>query len=145
MPGYPNMSQSMMGSGPPYGPPMNSMPGMMNTPGGSPYPMGPNMPNNSSGNICRNWFGLVKFDKVAINLTPLFIFKCAGMAPSPEMNNKMNNKVDGSGTPKPDSKSKVLTLYLLKLMSSCRVFVLFKYFNFLWAHQTEVKLIHNHM
>uniref|UniRef100_A0A4W6CF44 AT-rich interaction domain 1A n=1 Tax=Lates calcarifer TaxID=8187 RepID=A0A4W6CF44_LATCA len=77
MPGYPNMSQGMMGSGPPYGPPMNNMPGMMNTQGGSPYPMGPNMANNSSG-----------------------------MAPSPEMNNKMNNKVDGSGTPKPDSKSK---------------------------------------
>ncbi|MEQ2184169.1 hypothetical protein GOODEAATRI_005207 [Goodea atripinnis] len=71
------MSQGMMGSGPPYGPPMNSMPGMMNTPGGSPFPMGPNMANNTSG-----------------------------MAPSPEMNNKMNNKVDGSGTPKPESKSK---------------------------------------
>ncbi|XP_030605274.1 AT-rich interactive domain-containing protein 1A isoform X3 [Archocentrus centrarchus] len=77
MPGYPNISPGMMGSGPPYGPPMNSMPGMMNTPGGSPYPMGPNMANNTSG-----------------------------MASSPEMNNKMNNKVDGSGTPKPDSKSK---------------------------------------
>uniref|UniRef100_A0A665UX77 ARID domain-containing protein n=1 Tax=Echeneis naucrates TaxID=173247 RepID=A0A665UX77_ECHNA len=77
MPGYPNMSPGMMGSGPPYGPPMNNMPAMMNTPGGSPYAMGPNMANNSSG-----------------------------MAPSPEMNNKMNNKVDGSGTPKPDSKSK---------------------------------------
>uniref|UniRef100_A0A3Q3NGA4 AT-rich interaction domain 1Aa n=1 Tax=Mastacembelus armatus TaxID=205130 RepID=A0A3Q3NGA4_9TELE len=77
MPGYPNMSPGMMGSGPPYGPPMNNMPGMMNAQGGSPYPMGPNMANNSSG-----------------------------MAPSPEMNNKMNNKVDGSGTPKPDSKSK---------------------------------------
>uniref|UniRef100_A0A3P9NTL6 AT-rich interaction domain 1A n=1 Tax=Poecilia reticulata TaxID=8081 RepID=A0A3P9NTL6_POERE len=77
MPGYPNMSQGMMGSGPPYGPPMNSMPGMMNTPGGSPYPMGPNMANNTTG-----------------------------MAPSPEMNNKMNNKVDGGATPKPESKSK---------------------------------------
>ncbi|XP_015804544.3 AT-rich interactive domain-containing protein 1A isoform X1 [Nothobranchius furzeri] len=77
MPGYPNMSQGMMGSGPPYSQPMNSMPGMMNTPGGSPYPMGPNMANNTSG-----------------------------MAASPEMNNKMNNKVDGSGTPKPESKSK---------------------------------------
>uniref|UniRef100_A0A3Q3IY69 ARID domain-containing protein n=1 Tax=Monopterus albus TaxID=43700 RepID=A0A3Q3IY69_MONAL len=76
MPGYPNMSPAMMGSGPPYGPPMNNMPGMMNAQGGSQYPMGPNMANNSS------------------------------MAPSPEMNNKMNNKVDGSGTPKPDSKSK---------------------------------------
>lgn len=31
------------------------------------------------------------------------------MAASPEMNNKMNNKVDGSGTPKPDTKSKVKT------------------------------------
>uniref|UniRef100_A0A8C5ETJ3 AT-rich interactive domain-containing protein 1A-like n=1 Tax=Gouania willdenowi TaxID=441366 RepID=A0A8C5ETJ3_GOUWI len=77
MPGYPNMSSGMMGSGPPYGPPMNNMPGMMNTPGGSPYPMGPSMANNTSG-----------------------------MAPSPEMNNKMNNKVDGSGTAKPESKSK---------------------------------------
>uniref|UniRef100_A0A667Z762 AT-rich interaction domain 1A n=1 Tax=Myripristis murdjan TaxID=586833 RepID=A0A667Z762_9TELE len=77
MPGYPNMSPGMMGSGPPYGPPMNNMPGMLNTQGGSPYPMGPNMANNSSG-----------------------------MAPSPEMNNKMNNKVDGSGTPKPEAKSK---------------------------------------
>ncbi|XP_051922691.1 AT-rich interactive domain-containing protein 1A isoform X2 [Hippocampus zosterae] len=77
MSGYPNMPPGMMGSGPPYGPSMNSMPGMMNTQGGSPYPMGPNMANNSSG-----------------------------MAPSPEMNNKMNNKVDGSGTPKPEPKSK---------------------------------------
>lgn len=77
MPGYPNMSPGMMGSGPPYGPPINNMPGMMNTQGGSPYPMGPNMANNSSG-----------------------------MAPSPEMNNKMNNKVDGSVTPKPEPKSK---------------------------------------
>lgn len=32
---------------------------------------------------------------------------CLGMASSPEMNNKMNNKVDGTGTPKPESKSKV--------------------------------------
>ncbi|KAM9310317.1 AT-rich interactive domain-containing protein 1A isoform 2-T2 [Pholidichthys leucotaenia] len=77
MPGYANMSPGMMGSGPPYGPPMNSMSGMMNTQGGSPYPMGPNMANNTSG-----------------------------MAPSPEINNKMNNNVDGSGTPKQDSKSK---------------------------------------
>ncbi|XP_077453772.1 AT-rich interactive domain-containing protein 1A isoform X3 [Stigmatopora argus] len=77
MSGYPNMPPGMMGSGPPYGPPMNNMPGMMNTQGGSPYPMGPNMANNSSG-----------------------------MAPSPEMNNKMNNKVDGSGTPKQETKSK---------------------------------------
>lgn len=77
MPGYSNMSPGMMGSGPPYGPPMNNMPGMINTQGGAPYSMGPNMANNSSG-----------------------------MAPSPEMNNKINNKVDGSGTPKPETKSK---------------------------------------
>lgn len=51
MPGYPNMSQGMMGTGPPYGSPMNSMTGMMNTPGGSPYPMGPNMANNTSGKL----------------------------------------------------------------------------------------------
>ncbi|XP_061772090.1 AT-rich interactive domain-containing protein 1A isoform X1 [Nerophis ophidion] len=77
MSGYPNMPPGMMGSGPPYGPPINNMPGMMNTQGGSPYSIGPNMANNSSG-----------------------------MAPSPEMNNKMNNKVDGGGTPKPEPKSK---------------------------------------
>ncbi|XP_060906887.1 AT-rich interactive domain-containing protein 1A isoform X1 [Labrus mixtus] len=77
MPGYPNMSPGLMGSGQPYGPPMNNMPGMMNTQGGSPYPMGHNMANNSSG-----------------------------MAPSPEVNNKMNNKVDGTPTPKPEAKSK---------------------------------------
>lgn len=54
MPGYPNMSPGMMGSGPPYGPPMNSMPGMMNPQGGSPYPMGPNMSNNSGGKFDEN-------------------------------------------------------------------------------------------
>lgn len=57
MSGYPNMSPGMMGSGPPYGPPMNSMPGMMNTPGGSPYPMGPNMANNTSGKLY--WHNLI--------------------------------------------------------------------------------------
>ncbi|XP_061633873.1 AT-rich interactive domain-containing protein 1A isoform X5 [Phyllopteryx taeniolatus] len=77
MSGYPNMPPGMMGSGSPYGPPMNNMPGIMNTQSGPPYSMGPNMANNSSG-----------------------------MAPSPEMNNKMNNKVDGSGTPKSEPKSK---------------------------------------
>jgi len=49
MPGYPNMPPGMMGSGPPYGPPMNNMSGMMNPQGGSPYPMGPSMANNSTG------------------------------------------------------------------------------------------------
>lgn len=58
MPGYPNMSPGMMGSGPPYGPPMNSMPGMMNTQGGSPYPMGPNMANNSGGKFYRELYTL---------------------------------------------------------------------------------------
>lgn len=57
MSGYPNMSPGMMGSGPPYGPPMNSMPGIMNTPGGSPYPMGPNMANNTSGKLY--WHNLI--------------------------------------------------------------------------------------
>lgn len=56
MPGYPNMSPGMVGSGPPYGPPMNNMPGMMNTQGGSPYPMGPNMANNSSGKLYRHYY-----------------------------------------------------------------------------------------
>lgn len=54
MPGFPNMSPGMMGAGPPYGPPMNNMPGMMNPQGGSPYPIGPNMANNSSGKFYRD-------------------------------------------------------------------------------------------
>lgn len=33
------------------------------------------------------------------------------MASGPEVNNKMNNKVDGSTTPKPESKSKVSSVY----------------------------------
>ena len=48
-PGYPNMSQGMMGAGSPYGPGMNNMPGMMNQGGPGPYPMGGNMVNNSPG------------------------------------------------------------------------------------------------
>ena len=40
------------------------------------------------------------------------------MAPSPEVNNKMNNKVDGSGTPKPEPKSKVTCLVILKIFES---------------------------
>ncbi|XP_059899670.1 AT-rich interactive domain-containing protein 1A isoform X5 [Gadus macrocephalus] len=81
-PGYPNMSQGMMGAGSPYGPGMNNMPGMMNQGGPGPYPMGGNMVNNSPG-----------------------------MAPSPEfgmdkMNpgQKMNNKIDGP--PKQETKKK---------------------------------------
>ncbi|XP_071240071.1 AT-rich interactive domain-containing protein 1A-like isoform X3 [Salvelinus alpinus] len=85
MPGYPNMSPGMMGSGAPYGPPMNNMPGMMNAQGGPPFPMGPNMANNSSG-----------------------------LAPSPEfgmdgkMNQgqKMNNKVDGTPKAEPTKSKK---------------------------------------
>ncbi len=42
----------MIGSGPPYGPSMNNMPGMMNTQG-SPYPMAVNMSNNTSGKIIK--------------------------------------------------------------------------------------------
>lgn len=48
-PGYPNMSQGMMGAGSPYGPGMNSMHGMMNQGGPGPYPMGANMANNTPG------------------------------------------------------------------------------------------------
>lgn len=44
------------------------------------------------------------------------------MAPSPEVNNKMNNKIDGSVTPKPEPKSKVLlyavTTVFLKILKS---------------------------
>uniref|UniRef100_A0A6Q2Z979 ARID domain-containing protein n=1 Tax=Esox lucius TaxID=8010 RepID=A0A6Q2Z979_ESOLU len=85
MPGYANMSSGMMGSGAPYGPSMNNMPGMMNAQGGPPFPMGPNMANNSSG-----------------------------MAPSPDygmdgkMNQgqKMNNKVDGAPKAEPTKSKK---------------------------------------
>uniref|UniRef100_A0A8C7LL76 ARID domain-containing protein n=1 Tax=Oncorhynchus mykiss TaxID=8022 RepID=A0A8C7LL76_ONCMY len=85
MPGYPNLPPGMMGPGAPYGPPMNNMPGMMNAQGGSPFPMGPNMANNSSG-----------------------------LAPSPEfgmdgkMNQgqKMNNKVDGTPKAEPTKSKK---------------------------------------
>uniref|UniRef100_A0A3B4YBN4 AT-rich interaction domain 1A n=1 Tax=Seriola lalandi dorsalis TaxID=1841481 RepID=A0A3B4YBN4_SERLL len=48
-PGYPNMSQGMMGTGSPYGPGMNSMHGMINQGGPGPYPMGANMANNTNG------------------------------------------------------------------------------------------------
>lgn len=48
----------MMSSGPPYGPSINNMPGMMNTQGPS-YPMGGNMANNTSGKI-KNTFTIVK-------------------------------------------------------------------------------------
>lgn len=81
MPGYPNMSPSMMGSGPQYGPSMNSMSGMMNTPG-PPY-MGGNMPNNNSG----------------MSPGPEF-----GMDGKLNQAQKINNKVEG--TPKTESKSK---------------------------------------
>ncbi|XP_076827809.1 AT-rich interactive domain-containing protein 1A isoform X2 [Brachyhypopomus gauderio] len=81
LPGYPNMSPSMMGSGPPYGPSMNNMAGMMNTQG-TPY-MGGNMPNNNSG------------------MSPGPEFAMDGKL---NQTQKMNNKVEG--TPKTDSKSK---------------------------------------
>uniref|UniRef100_A0AAR2JM44 ARID domain-containing protein n=1 Tax=Pygocentrus nattereri TaxID=42514 RepID=A0AAR2JM44_PYGNA len=47
LPGYPNMSPSMMSSGPPYGPSMNNMPGMMNTQG-PPYPMAGNISSTTT-------------------------------------------------------------------------------------------------
>ncbi|XP_015238245.1 PREDICTED: AT-rich interactive domain-containing protein 1A-like isoform X2 [Cyprinodon variegatus] len=81
-PGYPNMSQGMMGSGPPYGPGMNSMHGVMNQGGPGPYPVGGNMANNTPGMAPGSEFGMDK-------MTPT---------------QKINNKVDG--TPKPESKKK---------------------------------------
>ncbi|XP_077446743.1 AT-rich interactive domain-containing protein 1A isoform X1 [Stigmatopora argus] len=80
-PGYP-MSQSMMGSGSPYGPAMNSMHGMMNQGGPGPYPMGPNMGNNTPGMPPTSEFGMDKMNQ-------------------PQ---KMNNKVDPP--PKTESKKK---------------------------------------
>uniref|UniRef100_A0A8C9XIP4 AT-rich interaction domain 1A n=1 Tax=Sander lucioperca TaxID=283035 RepID=A0A8C9XIP4_SANLU len=81
-PGYPNMSQGMMGTGSPYGPGMNSMHGMMNQGGPGPYPMGANIANNTPGMAPNSEFGMEK-----INPTQ-----------------KINNKVEG--TPKPESKKK---------------------------------------
>ncbi|XP_038158606.1 AT-rich interactive domain-containing protein 1A isoform X1 [Cyprinodon tularosa] len=81
-PGYPNMSQGMMGSGPPYGPGMNSMHGVMNQGGPGPYPVGGNMANNTPGMAPGSEFGMDK-------MTPA---------------QKINNKVDA--TPKPESKKK---------------------------------------
>uniref|UniRef100_A0A674BWD5 AT-rich interaction domain 1A n=1 Tax=Salmo trutta TaxID=8032 RepID=A0A674BWD5_SALTR len=82
MPGYPNMSPGMMGSGAPYGPSMNNMPGMMNAQGGPPFPMGPNMANNSSGD-------------------PEF-----GMDGKMNQGQKMNNKVDGTPKVEPTKSKK---------------------------------------
>uniref|UniRef100_A0A672QV03 AT-rich interaction domain 1A n=1 Tax=Sinocyclocheilus grahami TaxID=75366 RepID=A0A672QV03_SINGR len=84
LPGFPSMSPGpgMTGSGPPYGPSMNNMPGMMNTQG-SPYPMGGNMANNTSG----------------MSPGPDF-----GMDGKLNQTQKINNKVEG--TPKTESKSK---------------------------------------
>ncbi|KAF5893174.1 AT-rich interactive domain-containing protein 1A-like, partial [Clarias magur] len=79
-PGYPAMNQGMMGAGPPYAPPMNSMHGMMNQAG--PYPMGGNVANNSAGMTPSPEFGMEKINQ----------------------NQKMNNKADG--TPKTESKKK---------------------------------------
>uniref|UniRef100_A0A7N8WQU0 AT rich interactive domain 1Ab (SWI-like) n=1 Tax=Mastacembelus armatus TaxID=205130 RepID=A0A7N8WQU0_9TELE len=79
-PGYPNMSQGMMGAGSPYGP--GSMHGMMNQGGPGPYPMGTNMANNTPGMAPSSEFGMDKMNPAQ----------------------KMNNKVDG--TPKPESKKK---------------------------------------
>ncbi|XP_060760958.1 AT-rich interactive domain-containing protein 1A isoform X2 [Neoarius graeffei] len=79
-PGYPSMTQGMMGAGSPYVPPMNSMHGIMNQAG--PYPMGGNVANNSAGMAPSPEFGMDKLNQ----------------------NQKMNNKVDG--TPKTESKKK---------------------------------------
>lgn len=38
------------------------------------------------------------------------------MASGPEVNNKMNNKVDGNTTPKPEPKSKVCSIYFLGVL-----------------------------
>lgn len=81
-PGYPNMSQGMMGAGTGYGPGMNSMHGMINQGGPGPYPMGGNMPNNTPGMPPSSEFGMEKMNQ----------------------GQKMNNKVDGP--PKSESKKK---------------------------------------
>ncbi|KAI9548526.1 AT-rich interactive domain-containing protein 1A [Dissostichus eleginoides] len=84
-PGYPNMSQGMMGTGSPYGPGMNSMHGMMNQGGPGPYPMGTNIPNNSPG------------------MPPSTEFAMEKMNPA----QKINNKVEG--TPKPETTTTTTT------------------------------------
>ncbi len=109
---------SMIGSGPPYGPSMNNMPGMMNTQG-SPYPMAVNMSNNTSGKIIIFFFCMVQKNlaeiifcyqvTIMVNVSDFLL----GMSPGPDFGmdgklnqaQKMNNKVEG--TPKTESKSKV--------------------------------------
>uniref|UniRef100_A0A8C4GYZ7 AT rich interactive domain 1Ab (SWI-like) n=1 Tax=Dicentrarchus labrax TaxID=13489 RepID=A0A8C4GYZ7_DICLA len=81
-PGYPNMSQGMIGAGSPYGPGMNSMHGMMNQGGPGPYPMAANIANNTPGMAPSSEFGMEKLNPAQ----------------------KINNKVEG--TPKTESKKK---------------------------------------
>ncbi|KAL0961648.1 hypothetical protein UPYG_G00353450, partial [Umbra pygmaea] len=85
IPGYSKMSPGMMGSGAPYGSAMNNMPGMMHTQGGSPFNMGPNMANNSSGKAQN----------------PDFV-----MDGKMNQNQKMNNKVDGAPKAEPPKSKK---------------------------------------
>lgn len=52
----------------------------------------------------------VAISQLVNNFILTSVLVCLGMVPSPEMNNKMNNKVDGGGTPKPEPKTKVTKL-----------------------------------
>uniref|UniRef100_A0A673FUU4 AT-rich interactive domain-containing protein 1A-like n=1 Tax=Sinocyclocheilus rhinocerous TaxID=307959 RepID=A0A673FUU4_9TELE len=121
LPGFPNMSPGpgMMGSGPPYGPSMNNMPGMMNTQG-SPYPMGGNMANNTSGKIVKHLFlyGTTKKKNLAeviftcqvtimVNVSVFLL----GMSPGPDfgMDGKLNQKSSSSTT----TNEKITRLYEL--------------------------------
>jgi len=61
-----------------------------------------------------------------VNFNPFH--RVVGMAPSPEMNNKMNNKVDGGVTPKPESKSKVKILIISENLWGVRFLLRFFFF-----------------
>uniref|UniRef100_A0A8C1UFF2 AT rich interactive domain 1Aa (SWI-like) n=1 Tax=Cyprinus carpio TaxID=7962 RepID=A0A8C1UFF2_CYPCA len=119
LPGYPNISPGpgMMGSGPPYGPSMNNMPGMMNTQG-SPYPMSGNMANNTSGKIVKkSVFVLYKKKNLAeviftcqvtimVNVSVFLL----GMSPGPDfgMDGKLNQSSSSTTT-----NEKITRLYEL--------------------------------
>lgn len=112
-----------MGTGPPYGQGINSMAGMIN-PQGPPYPMGGTMANNSAGKSQASPQGFLP--ERSLCHKPIGLFSSfVGMAASPEMMglgdvkltpaSKMNNKADG--TPKTESKSKVMAYILTPQLS----------------------------
>lgn len=60
------------------------------------------------------------------------------MASGPEVNNKMNNKVDGSTTPKPEPKSKVSFYFLRGTYQNQLIkYIIFALFLSLVTHRNQ--------